>query len=49
MKTIKEMLEFRKPFYERAADITVDTSELSIDEVVKKIIKELKANEGFDI
>ena len=49
LETIKEMLEFRKPFYERAADITVDTSELSIDEVVKKIIKELKANEGFDI
>ncbi len=42
LKTIKEMLEFRKPFYERAADITVDTSELSIDTVVERILEKLK-------
>ena len=49
LKTIKEMLEFRKPFYERAADITVDTSELSIGEVVEKIIEKLKEDESFNL
>ena len=49
LKTIKEMLEFRGPFYERAADITVDTSELSINGVVDKIIEILKENESYNL
>ncbi len=49
LKTIKEMLEFRGPFYERAADIIVDTSELGIDGVVDKIIEMLKKDESYNL
>lgn len=45
---VKELLRFRKPFYERAADITIDTSKLDIDSVVEQIIARVKANEGFN-
>ena len=40
-KTIKELLEFRKPFYERAADRTIDTSALDINTVAEQIISTL--------
>ena len=43
---IKELLRFRRPFYRRAADITVNTSKLNIDSVVKKIIESLKEYES---
>ncbi|MFC1918713.1 shikimate kinase [Chloroflexota bacterium] len=46
---IDELLEFRKPFYERAADITIDTSKLDIDAVVERIIEKLKEDESFDL
>ena len=48
LKTIEEMLEFRAPFYERAADITIDTSRSSPDEVADKILSSLEEYEGFD-
>jgi len=48
-RTIKELLRFRKPFYERAADITVNTSRLSVDAVAKQIIARLKKYEGFSL
>ncbi|GAH81415.1 unnamed protein product, partial [marine sediment metagenome] len=44
--TIRELLRFRKPFYERAADITIDTSKLDINAVVEEIINRLKEDEG---
>ncbi len=40
--TIRELLRFRKPFYERAADIKIDTSKLNIDAVVEQIIEKVK-------
>jgi len=46
---IQEMLSFRKPFYERAADIIIDTSKLDIDSVSKQIISKLKDDESFDL
>ena len=46
--TVEELLRFRKPFYERAADITIDTSKLSIGSVVEQIISKVKANESFN-
>jgi len=46
--TIEELLRFRKPFYERAADITIDTSGLDINSVVGQIISKVKENESFD-
>ena len=45
--TIREMLRFRGPFYERAADIVIDTSKLDIDSVVEQIIEKLKEDESF--
>ncbi len=47
-RSIQELLRFRKPFYDRAADIRIDTSKLDIDSVVERIIVELKANEDFN-
>ena len=44
--TIRELLEFRQPFYERAADIKIDTSELDIEAVAQQIIARLKEYEG---
>ncbi len=48
LKTINEMLKFRKPFYERAAEITINTSRLSIDTVAEHIIKKLKESKDKD-
>jgi len=45
---IRELLRFRKPFYERAADIQINTSKLDINSVVDQIISELKENESFN-
>jgi len=42
------MLSFRKPFYERAADLKVNTSKLNIDTVVEQIIEKLKEDESFN-
>jgi len=38
---VRRLLRFRKPFYERAAEITIDTSKLDIDSVAGKIISKL--------
>jgi shikimate kinase len=46
---ILELIKFRKPFYERAADFTVSTSRLTIDTVAGIIIDRLKNYEGFDL
>jgi shikimate kinase len=46
---IGEMLSFRKPFYERAADIKIDTSKLDINAVAEQIIGKLKDDESFDL
>ncbi len=43
---IKELLRYRQPFYERAADIKIDTSKLNTDKVAEKIIKKLKEYES---
>ncbi len=44
---IRELLKFRKPFYERATDIEIDTSKLDIDDVAEEIVRKLKEDEGF--
>ncbi len=46
--TIQGFLRLRKPFYERAADIKIDTSKLDINAVAEKIIMKLKEDEGFN-
>lgn len=45
--TIRELLQFRKPFYQRAANITINTSRLNVDSVAEQIIDQVKKNEGF--
>ncbi len=46
--TIGEMLEFRQPFYERAADIKIDTSGMDVTAAAETIIARLKEYEGFN-
>ena len=41
---IQSLLRFRKPFYERAADIKVDTSRLDIGSVAQEIISKLRSD-----
>ncbi len=47
--TIRELLQFRKPFYERAADVKINTSRLSVNTVAERIIEKLKEDESFDL
>ncbi len=47
--TIHELLTFRKPFYERAADVKINTSKLDIDSVIELIIKRMNEDEGFNL
>jgi len=47
-RQVRELVRFRRPFYERAADIKVDTSKLDVDSVAEQIILKLKENEGFN-
>ena len=44
-RAVRKLLESRKPFYEQAADITIDTSKLDINSVVEQIINKLKEGE----
>ena len=46
--TIQELLRFRRPFYERAADMKINTSKLSVDAVAEQIIERLKQDEGLN-
>ncbi len=43
---IRELLRFRRPFYERAADIKINTSKLSADAVAEQIKEKIKHDEG---
>ena len=45
---IRGLLRFRQPFYERAADIQIDTSGLTINSVAEQIINRLKENESLN-
>ncbi len=47
--TAQELLKFRRPFYKRAADITINTSKLDIKAVAEQIIEKLKEDESFDL
>jgi hypothetical protein len=40
------LLKFRRPFYERAADLKIDTSKLEIEGVVEEIMASLLATTG---
>lgn len=42
---INVLLRFRKPFYERAADVCIDTTNLMTDDVVTRILEIVKAKD----
>lgn len=44
---IRELLRSRQPFYERAADIKIDTSKLNIESVAERIMEKLRENESY--
>jgi shikimate kinase len=44
---IRELLRFRQPFYQRAADIKIDTSKLDIDSVAERIVEKLREDESY--
>jgi shikimate kinase len=46
-KIIEKMLRFRQPYYDRAADIRLDTSAMKVDAVAGRIIELLKQYEDF--
>jgi shikimate kinase len=46
---IKDLTRARKPYYEEAADITVNTSRQTPEEVAEIIIKRLKKHESFGL
>jgi len=48
-QAIQELLRFRKPFYEQAADIKIDTSKLDVNSVVEQIINKGKQDEDFSL
>jgi len=48
LRRIMELLAYREPFYAKAADYTVDTSNLTPEEVVEKILELLKSG-GFRV
>jgi shikimate kinase len=47
LRQIKELMSFRRPFYERAADITVNTSRLKAEAVAGLIIEKLRGHESY--
>jgi shikimate kinase len=44
---IREMIRYRRPYYERSADIKIDTSKITPTQVVDLIVKKLKEYENF--
>jgi len=42
MQKIREMLKYRQPYYERAAELMINTSRISINAATDKIIEILK-------
>jgi shikimate kinase len=46
---IRALLKFRRPYYERATDITVSTSQISVAAIADAIIDRIKCYEGFSL
>lgn len=46
-KTIKELLDYRQPYYERAADITIDTSDIDINQAIETVLATLEKHDNF--
>jgi shikimate kinase len=46
-KIIEEMVHFRQPYYDRAADIRLDTSDMAVEAVASRIVELLQQYEDF--
>jgi shikimate kinase len=46
-RQVEELLKFREPYYKRSADVTINTTRISADAVVGRIIKKLRENESY--
>jgi shikimate kinase len=47
LSTIRDMIKFRKPFYEHASDMNINTSRLTPEAVAEEIIRRIKENESL--
>ena len=45
---INKLLGFRKPLYEKAADITINTTRLDVDSVLDKLVNILACHESYN-
>jgi shikimate kinase len=45
--TIEKLLRFRQPYYDRAADIRLDTSDMAVEAVAARIVELLQQYEDF--
>jgi shikimate kinase len=45
-RQVKELMNYRRPYYERSADITINTSRLKLDMVARRIIEKVKEHES---
>jgi shikimate kinase len=43
---IKEVLDFRKPFYKAAAEYTIDTEGRKVEKIAEEIIKKTEIKKG---
>jgi shikimate kinase len=46
VRQVKELMNYRLPYYERSADITVNTSRLKLDTVARRIIEKVREHES---
>jgi shikimate kinase len=46
-RQVKELMEFRRSYYQHSADITINTSRLQPDTVAQRIIAKVKEHENF--
>jgi len=47
--SIRKLLGLRKPLYEKAADITVNTTKLDVNSVVEELVDSLSYHESYSI
>ena len=48
LSTIRDMIKFRKPFYDRASDININTTRLTPDAVADEIIQRIQEYDCFN-
>ncbi|MBN1366975.1 MAG: shikimate kinase [Dehalococcoidales bacterium] len=49
LQNIRGLLKFRKSFYDSAADLEINTTRLSIEDIADRIIEKLRQDESFTV